>query len=709
MSTFRHFVLLVLLGFSAVAWANRAQLSDSLNKELAAAIEPSDSLRILYDIFDSATRTELGDIMEEMWAVAQPMNDVKAQMEIIRHTANRADYDEVLYQRNLDRVAELPDSPDKVRTSLYVKIMYKSKIARSASDSMARRRMAELITQIEDNGDDTTVKQIELLFTLCAYLEQFSSSPLMSQYLDKLEVYIRRFEREFGIQPYMLTYQYLTQRALAYSSIGNHAKAVEADKKLLNHIDYLVKQYKAAGRMQRDLHYNRYVCYRRMLCNYKALSDDEIEEYYGKLKELAHDDVVLSHDFYNVRMADACYYTAKKRYQEALPILRRLLESPSHDTKPYITRQVVEMTIEAARETGNKDLLLEALLISRDMTEKEQEILKDNQLSVMQLMSDVNETKLQQQMQHNERLEHKVDMARTVRNYSIVLAVVMVIFLFVIFIMWRRAKMLNKGISHSNGKLTEERDILKHTQNELIKANDRIKRAEKKREDFVNNMSHEIATPLNAITEYSQLLTDCADEEKRPYLKRFSDAINLNADLILRLVNDVLEVASSDKNMLKIDCKPGDVASIAEIAGDTFKHRLNPGVTFVNNVTSDKSMMVTTDSKRVMQVLLNLLVNAAKFTEEGSITLDGKVSGDGLMYEYSVTDTGIGIPAGKEEIIFKRFEQLNSRTQGIGLGLAVCRLVASALGGEVFVDTSHTGRGARFVFRFPVKSNSTQD
>lgn len=100
---------------------------------------------------------------------------------------------------------------------------------------------------------------------------------------------------------------------------------------------------------------------------------------------------------------------------------------------------------------------------------------------------------------------------------------------------------------------------------------------------------------------------------------------------------------------------------------------------------------------------MNLLVNAAKFTEEGSITLCGNITDDGNCYKFSVTDTGIGIPAGKEEVIFERFEKLNKQTQGIGLGLSVSRLIATALGGRVYVDPDYKSRGARFIFIIPVK------
>ena len=110
---------------------------------------------------------------------------------------------------------------------------------------------------------------------------------------------------------------------------------------------------------------------------------------------------------------------------------------------------------------------------------------------------------------------------------------------------------------------------------------------------------------------------------------------------------------------------------------------------------------IYTDPHRVEQVLLNLLTNAAKFTEKGTITLSYEFSSDRENLIFTVTDTGIGIPRGKEEIIFTRFEKLNSTTQGNGLGLYISRLLAGLLKGSLRLDPDYR-QGARFIFTIPV-------
>ena len=127
---------------------------------------------------------------------------------------------------------------------------------------------------------------------------------------------------------------------------------------------------------------------------------------------------------------------------------------------------------------------------------------------------------------------------------------------------------------------------------------------------------------------------------------------------------------------------------------------LHPGVEMVFANRNSEDVTVTTDRRRVEQVLINLLNNAAKFTKQGRVTLSYKVVGN--MLEFEVTDTGSGIPPEKAALVFERFEKLDSSTQGAGLGLPIARLLAGLLKGSLKLDTSYTG-GARFVFTIPLK------
>ena len=135
----------------------------------------------------------------------------------------------------------------------------------------------------------------------------------------------------------------------------------------------------------------------------------------------------------------------------------------------------------------------------------------------------------------------------------------------------------------------------------------------------------------------------------------------------------------------------------------TIKHRVNSGVNLVFSC-SDAPYIISTDPLRLQQLLVNLLTNAAKCTEEGEIHLDYQVDKAAHLIKFSVTDTGCGIPLDKQEIIFNRFQKLNNFKQGAGLGLSICSAISNRFGGRLYVDSLYT-QGARFVFELPFSGN----
>ena len=280
--------------------------------------------------------------------------------------------------------------------------------------------------------------------------------------------------------------------------------------------------------------------------------------------------------------------------------------------------------------------------------------------------------------------------------------IVLVIMVIVLVVMFRRTKKLIRNVEQSNNLLMKERDSLRRTQKELVKARDQSKKSESIKSDFVNNMSRELLTPLSAIVEYSNLIADCVDDERHSYVKRFADLVSLNSDLLLTLVNDVLELPSLESSKLSINLVPTSLKEICQVSLDATQKHINPGVSLVFANENDSDTTIRTDPHRVEQVLIHILNNAAKFTEKGSIIFEYRIAEDRKTMTFTVTDTGIGIPKGKEDVIFSRFEKVDSSTQGNGLGLYISRLLASLLKGELILDQSYR-TGARFIFTIPIE------
>ena len=219
---------------------------------------------------------------------------------------------------------------------------------------------------------------------------------------------------------------------------------------------------------------------------------------------------------------------------------------------------------------------------------------------------------------------------------------------------------------------------------------------------FLSNMSHEVRTPLNAIVGFSAVLTDedeSFDDESR---REFSEIIKVNSFQLLKLINDILDFSDFENDNITFNIRTHDAVKLCNEVVETVmaSRKLEVEMRFDTDLSV---LMLDTDDARLRQVLINLLVNATKFTEQGSIVLELKMADAGTAL-FSVTDTGCGIPPEKQHLIFERFEKLNDFVQGSGLGLSICQLIVKYMNGKLWVASGYT-RGARFCFTHPLKYN----
>jgi signal transduction histidine kinase len=218
---------------------------------------------------------------------------------------------------------------------------------------------------------------------------------------------------------------------------------------------------------------------------------------------------------------------------------------------------------------------------------------------------------------------------------------------------------------------------------------------------FVQNMSHEVRTPLNAIVGFSQLLSlpdgSLTPEEKDEY----SGYIVNNTKMLTMLLDDILNASAMDKGEYRITYENGEKNFMCESAISSAEHRLQPGVKMYYDPEDPAPFTFRTDPRRVQQILINLLTNSCKHTAKGEIRLSSSLTENPGYVTFSVTDTGEGVPADQAERIFGRFEKFNTINGGTGLGLPICRKIATQLGGEAKLDLTHQGNGARFVFTHP--------
>lgn len=271
------------------------------------------------------------------------------------------------------------------------------------------------------------------------------------------------------------------------------------------------------------------------------------------------------------------------------------------------------------------------------------------------------------------------------QNQTILWTIIGIFFvLILISLLIVRIKIGNRHLRQSKAKLEEAR---RYAENSI-----------KTKSIFLSNMSHEIRTPLNALSGFSAILTETSVDSKTR--QQCNDIIQQNSELLLKLINDVIDLSSLEVGKLTFNFRECDAVTICQNVVDTVEKVKQTSASVVFK-TSLESLNLLTDDSRLQQVLINLLINATKFTTQGTITLELSKESETIA-RFSVTDTGCGIPLEKQSQIFNRFEKLNEGAQGTGLGLSICQLIIEQIGGSIGIDPEYTD-GTRFVFTHPLQ------
>lgn len=242
----------------------------------------------------------------------------------------------------------------------------------------------------------------------------------------------------------------------------------------------------------------------------------------------------------------------------------------------------------------------------------------------------------------------------------------------------------------------------KEMEEALVQAKVKAEEANTLKSSFLVNISHEIRTPLNAIVGFSSLLVSAErgiSEEKQEYI----NIIENNNTLLLQLISDVLDLSKIEAGTMESDYAPIDVHGLFIELEDTFRLRNKKSGICICYHRRTTECVVKADRNRLVQVMMNLMNNAVKFTGEGSIEFGFDVREDGFLHFY-VTDTGCGIPEERLEEIFGNFVKLNSFVQGTGLGLTICRAIVERMGGKIGA-VSRLGHGSTFWFTLPYTAN----
>ena len=298
---------------------------------------------------------------------------------------------------------------------------------------------------------------------------------------------------------------------------------------------------------------------------------------------------------------------------------------------------------------------------------------------------------LQQLNAEKVRLE-KISQKKQLQNTRTILFSVLGLLCIVVIFLWQQRK-LNAKLHRAKNKLDEQNRTLIKAEEELRKAKEVAEQSNWLKTMFIQNMSHEIRTPLNSIVGFSGVLVDMLDEKED--IGQYVALIESNSKLLLKLVGDILDISILDSEV-EIKHNAVDVNACCQASIDAAGASFDPGVRLIFEPACDE-LIINSNYNYIVQVLDNLLGNASKFTHEGSVALAYEVKKEENQLIFTVTDTGIGIPVEEQERVFERFVKLDNFSQGAGLGLSICRIVAERLGGYLMIDKGYT-QGTRIIF-----------
>lgn len=268
----------------------------------------------------------------------------------------------------------------------------------------------------------------------------------------------------------------------------------------------------------------------------------------------------------------------------------------------------------------------------------------------------------------------------------------------------------NEELINANIQLNKNIAERERAERELIKALEKAEESDRLKTAFLQNMSHEIRTPMNAIMGFSELLVSNFDNKIK--LRKFSDIIAQRSNDLLNIINDVLDIAKIESGQITVnneECSLKELFTELEVFFKEYQIRLGKQeIEFCLHASCESDdCIIITDKVKLKQIFINLIINAFKFTDKGRIEGGCKFDRNSNFIFY-VSDTGIGIPEDKQQIIFDRFTQAHQGTKanlgGTGLGLSIVKGLIGLLGGEIFLEST-CGNGSTFTFTIPFKTS----
>lgn len=609
-----------------------------LEGNLKNAKTAKDSVKILYDLFDIAPRAKKPAAINQLFVTAARAGMQKEALDAARQMTTFYNSEEGLkYIR--DVIAPLPNTREKKETFMFLKMRGLANTTKKNSEAQRQSELTNLISDIEQshNPDDKLLD----LYTVVEYLRNDTKGDILDKCLDELVELVNSDD----YQCYALKNIVYSEAANIYSDVNDYKKAVDADLRLLGVIDALDREYAMAGREYRDYNVSRYVCYRRMLRNYPALTPVKIAEINRECQRLAEIDPAIKRDMEQKPRYKAFYLTATGKYAEAIPYIKAQLEEEKSLTG---RRQLLVMLRDAAKRTGDTATYQASLEEYSTLLEKLNEMEAAAKYKELQIAYNVN--KLHQKNDELKLKNAEDEKRATLRLMNFVVAawVLLVLVGIGLMIYWRRnihdRKNLDKFVDDflqesDRMRVLNYRDYVEVSDEEMDQnRGKRSKKVNKKEKSKRGTVIEKTESMLNSLCYIASLGHATMLSEVAPVkCKRFID-------------DCVTEVSPY--------LKPGVNIVVKECAPD---------------------IVVRIDREVTTYVIMHLLRNAVRYTKTGEITVEPVADPDNGKLRITITDTGLPLMPGEEKLLFEDFVNVDDIVMNQRGGLFIVRMLSFLL------------------------------
>lgn len=418
------FLLLLLIVPDAKA-ANQQHIADSLMNQLRFCKTPDDSLKILYDIFDSSVQSKKQQVGDMVLDIAARINNQDALVDFIPQLSVIVKLDSA-YDQKLMKYADLVKNiDDRQGIKVFIQVMTAADEANYIPEDKLRNVLLQYASDMQGNNE-SQYEDLLNLFRVVTFLGTTSRGNLYLEYLSRLEKMIDKLPKE----SYYLRNLFYTLAANVHTRNNNPAKAIEADRKLLEVIEDLEKRYEKMGRKYRN--YNRfyYISYRRMLSNYKALSFPEIKEIFVKCAQLADIDDEVQKDFYGKGRPLIYRHMAGKDYENVVFWINKAL--PQTDDV-YTRRSLLGLLVEASDSIGDEKTLLYALKAQNELLQERVDQQSEEAYSELQIRYDIDQLKSEKEALKLEKKQTEVATSQRVIIVALIGVLVLAVVLMILY------------------------------------------------------------------------------------------------------------------------------------------------------------------------------------------------------------------------------------------------------------------------------------